>query len=173
MVDTESDKTEDTGPGRQSDGVSSFTDSSPFVELLGTKTRVEIIDALLRNPELELSASEISDLIGRDRSSFHRHKKVLTDLGILKKTKKEGQKQYYQLERSVLSKYLREAQAALVEEGTTVDSIKNAMIEDPDDTNENTQEPSGGAEKTNSLPDGDIGNLARSIRDETSTKVPQ
>jgi DNA-binding transcriptional ArsR family regulator len=123
-------ETDDSEQREGDTGVRSFTDTSPFVELLQAKTRVEIIDALLRNPEMEMTANTIAELIGRHPCSFHRHKEVLKDIGILEESDKVGQTQLYNLRESNAQLHLQKARISLLKEGNTVSSIKEAEEEE-------------------------------------------
>lgn len=132
-MDNQEDPTErpDSAQGDETpDSVQSFTDTSPLVELFGTKTRVEITDALLRNPRMDLTASEIADLAGRHPSSFYRHEGALRELNILKKGRKVGGTQLYGLKESPVSRHLRKAQAAMVKGGSTIQSIRESVDQD-------------------------------------------
>lgn len=63
--------------------VSDYVENSPFVRLLGTPSRVKILDVLLRRHSSWLSADEISSLAGIDQGTFSRNKDVLMELQLV------------------------------------------------------------------------------------------
>lgn len=91
------------------------TDESPFVELLGTESRVRILDVLLRKPHMTLTRAEIAELAGVDPTTFDRNKPILERLGCLSTTKDRGQTEYsLNIEHPVV-KRLGSARAELLE----------------------------------------------------------
>lgn len=64
-------------------GHPSFTEGSPFVRLLSHPSRVKIADVMLRRPQSEMSASEISGLAGITESAFSRNKEVFLEMGFM------------------------------------------------------------------------------------------
>lgn len=81
-----------TGPGN----ASVYIEVSPFVRLLGTPSRVKILDVLLRRHSSWLSAEEIADLAGIDQGTFSRNKGVLIELDLLHR-EDSGQKTTYKV----------------------------------------------------------------------------
>lgn len=139
------------------DTAKSFVDTSPFVELLSAKSRVDITDALIRNPGLTLTASEISELAGRHPSSFHRHKDILEEFQILEPTRDVSGTQLYKLNESKVAYHLREAQAALIEQGSTVNDVQKNLNEEVDEQKREKKPPE---------PDLDVDDAAEGSRQE-------
>lgn len=59
------------------------SDAAPLRRLMGTDARAELVSAFLRRPGKELTASEVSDIAGVDRSSVYRHVDILVDVGLV------------------------------------------------------------------------------------------
>ena len=74
-----------------------YRDVSPFVRLLGTHGRVQVLDVFLRQPYSELSVSEIADLANISPSTFHRNINEIRELGIVEVAGSKGNTTYYQL----------------------------------------------------------------------------
>lgn len=108
----------------------SFTDASAFSELFGTKARVELIDALLHHPNEELTAEKWGSLAGRSESSVSRHKDVLKKFDIIEETKKVGRTQFYSLNKSTLTRHLREAQLEILSERRTTNDVEQSVNEE-------------------------------------------
>lgn len=60
-----------------------YTANSPFVRLLGTPSRVKILDVLLRRHSSWLGADEIATLAGIDQGTFSRNKALLVELNLV------------------------------------------------------------------------------------------
>lgn len=67
-----------------------YTDLSPFVRLLGTKGRVQILDALINKPDRELTASEIAELTDTSPSTISRNIGDLIKLEMVVKHESES-----------------------------------------------------------------------------------
>lgn len=72
------------------------SEKTPFAELLTPRARVQIIDALLGANE-DLTASEVCDMAGIDRSTFHAHEDFLLTTGLVERPKKKGNAWVYRL----------------------------------------------------------------------------
>lgn len=62
------------------DGHGRYADLSPFVRLLGTRGRVQILDTLISKHYDALTAGEIAEYTGISESTFTRNKDELLDL---------------------------------------------------------------------------------------------
>lgn len=74
-----------------------YTDLSPFVRLLGTKGRVQILDALIHKPDRELTASEIAHLTGTSPSTISRNVDDLVLLEMVTKHESKNGAARYQI----------------------------------------------------------------------------
>lgn len=61
----------------------SYADESPFTKLFETKSRVKILDTLVRYSYEPLTQQELEDLADLHQSSVSRNKNVLLDIGIV------------------------------------------------------------------------------------------
>ncbi|WP_380675572.1 winged helix-turn-helix domain-containing protein [Salinigranum sp. GCM10025319] len=61
----------------------SYADESPFTKLFETKSRVKILDTLVRYSYEPLTQQELEDLANVHQSSVSRNKNVLLDIGIV------------------------------------------------------------------------------------------
>lgn len=61
----------------------SYADESPFTKLFETKSRVKILDALVRYSYDPLTQKELEDFADLNQSSVSRNKDVLLDIGIV------------------------------------------------------------------------------------------
>jgi len=61
----------------------SYADESPFTRLFETKSRVKILDALVRYSYEPLTQQELEDFADLNQSSVSRNKDVLLDIGIV------------------------------------------------------------------------------------------
>ena len=100
----------------------SYVDGSIFVRVLGSPSRIKIIDVFLGKYYTELSAAQIADLAGIDVSTFHRNVDVLLDLGIVEETQTVSGAQLYQLDTDhPVSKALGKTRWTLLEHVEDVD----------------------------------------------------
>lgn len=72
-----------TSDETRADGAGAHSDYSAFVRLLETKGRVRVLDVLLGKPHSELTAKQIADLAGIDKSTVHRNKGILLEFGVI------------------------------------------------------------------------------------------
>lgn len=63
----------------------SYADESPFTKLFETKSRVKILDTLVRYSYEPLTQQELEDFANVHQSSVSRNKNVLLDIGIVEK----------------------------------------------------------------------------------------
>lgn len=61
----------------------SYADESPFTKLFETKSRVKILDALVRYSYSPLTQQELEDSADLNQSSVSRNKDILLDIGIV------------------------------------------------------------------------------------------
>jgi DNA-binding transcriptional ArsR family regulator len=71
-------------------GEESYSDLSPFVRLLKNRGRVKILDVLLRRPNSELTAEQLSDLADISVSTISRNRGALENLEIVRSREREG-----------------------------------------------------------------------------------
>lgn len=74
-----------------------YSDLSPFVRLLGTKGRVQILDTLINKPDRELTASEIAELTGTSPSTISRNIGDLIELEMVARHESESGPTRYQI----------------------------------------------------------------------------
>lgn len=111
----------------------SYADHSPFVRLLKNASRVKMLDALLRRPATEFSASQLSELAGISESAISRNKSTLVDLGIVTATKRGGTT-YYSINRdndvvSVLAEFHINLLTYYEEILTNTESLDEEMLD--------------------------------------------
>lgn len=68
----------------------SYVEGSTLVRLLGSPSKVRMVDVFLGKHYVELSAAQVADLAGVDVSTFHRNVGVMLDLGIVEETRTVG-----------------------------------------------------------------------------------
>lgn len=61
----------------------SYADESPFTKLFETKSRVKILDTLVRYSYEPLTQSELEELAGLHQTSVSRNKNILLDIGLV------------------------------------------------------------------------------------------
>jgi DNA-binding transcriptional ArsR family regulator len=76
-----------------------YGEVSPFVRLLGTPGRVQVLDIFLRQPHSELSVSEVAELADISTSTFHRNIDEIQELGIVTEVGERSNTTYYKLNR--------------------------------------------------------------------------
>lgn len=70
-------------PSVQQSESDELAEHSAFVRLLETKTRVKVLDVLMRHSYVPLTESEIADRAGVDQSAVNRNIDVFVDLGVV------------------------------------------------------------------------------------------
>lgn len=97
------------------DADGSYSRDSPFVRLLGTQGRVQILDVFLRKHYKELTAAEVADLAGVSLSTFHRNIGELKELDVVQEAEPVAGTARYKLnEESPIAKTLGQAQSELL-----------------------------------------------------------
>lgn len=76
----------------------SYADGSAFLELLGSKGKARMIDVFVGKRNERLTAQEVADLAGIDRSTFDRNIQSFLDLGIVDLVEPAGNARRYQLD---------------------------------------------------------------------------
>lgn len=85
--------------------------------VFGTRGKAEIIAVLVTKSDRELSAREIANLAGLDRSHTYEPLKELVDIGLVNETRKVGNSQLYQINHDSDSvRLIAELQFCLAEE---------------------------------------------------------
>jgi len=74
-----------------------YADSSPFVELFGNPGAVKILDVFLRKHYEEMTVTDVIELAGVSRSTFHRNLSALQELGVVEAAGKDGNATKYRL----------------------------------------------------------------------------
>lgn len=120
-----------------------YPDASPFVRLLKTPSRVKIIDVFLGKHYEELTAQDIADLAGIDRSSVNRNINVLKESDIIEQAGKAGNAPQYKLNtESEVSKSLGKTQASLFSHSEEISgsTVTDEIPFDPDEVHVNEQD---------------------------------
>jgi len=65
--------------------LSDVSDDSPLVRLLETRSRVKVLDALVRHSYAALTEGEIAEFSGVDQSTVNRNLPVIIDLGLVRR----------------------------------------------------------------------------------------
>lgn len=98
----------------------SFSETSPFVQLLARPSQVKILDTVLRRPSSTLTAEEIAEQAGIDVSSFSRNKDIFIRLQIIQEIKTNGQTTYELNTNNEAVKHLGRAHGALLREAQRI-----------------------------------------------------
>lgn len=116
--------------GYDSSAVGAYSESSPFVKLFETPSRVKIVDVFLRKHYEELTASDVIELAGLSRNSFHRNVDDLEELGVVERAGTVGNTTTYRLNKdSELAKTLAKAHADILRHSTHVFETTDDRIE--------------------------------------------
>ncbi|RQH01898.1 winged helix-turn-helix domain-containing protein [Natrarchaeobius oligotrophus] len=116
--------------GYDSSAGGAYSESSPFVKLFETPSRVKIVDVFLRKHYEELTASDVIELAGLSRNSFHRNVDDLEELGIVERAGTVGNTTTYRLNKdSELAKTLAAAHADVLRHSARVLETTDARIE--------------------------------------------
>jgi DNA-binding IclR family transcriptional regulator len=100
----------------------SYADTSTFVRLLETSSRVRILDVFLRKHYTELTAAEAADLAGIDVSTFHRNVGVFEEMSVIEEAEEVAGAQRYRLkEDSPVAKAFGKAQHELLDHAQKVE----------------------------------------------------
>lgn len=92
-----------------------FSETSPFVQLLGKPGRVKILDTLIRHYASKLTVRQITQQAGISESTFSRNKDFLLDLEIILSDKDEGPTRYQINKESDVVRLLVEFHSELIE----------------------------------------------------------
>ncbi len=107
--------------GYESGTNGAYSESSPFVRLFETPSRVKILDLFLRKHYEELTASDVEMLTDVSQSSFHRNIDDLEALGVIEHTGTTGNTNTYRLNKdSDLAKTVASAHADILEHTTHI-----------------------------------------------------
>ncbi|EMA45131.1 winged helix-turn-helix domain-containing protein [Halobiforma nitratireducens] len=108
-------------PGYESAADGAYSESSPFVRLFATPSRVKILDLFIRKHYEELTASDVEALADVSRSTFHRNVDELEALGVIEQTGTTGNSKTFKLDKdSELAKTLASAHADILEHTTRI-----------------------------------------------------
>ncbi|WP_420028542.1 winged helix-turn-helix domain-containing protein [Halorussus lipolyticus] len=77
--------------------VSSYTEESPFVSLLGQPARTKLLAAFVSERGRDLNVSYVADLAGVARSTVYDNLDDLQELGVVEHTRDVGGSPMYQL----------------------------------------------------------------------------
>lgn len=142
--------------GYESGADGSYTESSPFVRLFATPSRVKILDLFIRKHYEELTASDVEALADVSRSTFHRNVGELQALGVIEQTGTMGNSKTFQLNKdNELAKTLASSHADILEHATDVlstteDPVERALLSAIDESSdgEDTSNDSDGMADT-------------------------
>jgi hypothetical protein len=93
---------------------------SSFVRLLSRKGAVKTLDILLRKPAASLTAGQIADEAGFRRSTFHRNKKILIELGMVEVNRENSTDTYSINTDNEYAKLLAQFHTALIKDSTLI-----------------------------------------------------
>ncbi|MFB6176314.1 MAG: hypothetical protein ABEI99_04075 [Halobaculum sp.] len=75
------------------------TDRSAFVELLGGAGKAKIVEAFVDHPQSRLSVADVTEIAGVSKSTFHRNRELLCELGVIERAGEVGGATLYELNR--------------------------------------------------------------------------